>query len=293
MAFMVLQSWFFSRMAFRLVLVLSTFCVFFLLGACLVDSRCYEDADCPGSQSCDTSRGRCESWECADDFACPGDQVCDEAHRCREPHQLDCPDDMVPIKGLFCIDVFEASRPDASASSAGTDNSRALSVAGVLPWRVENNVAAQLACEASDKDLCTAEEWTLVCQGPDSLAYSYGDDYDPLVCNGIDTFCSCDQGPCAEQEPCPYPGCFHDCQAFTPFHLVPTGSMAGCTNAYGVYDINGNVWEHIKDGNDSLIRGGAYNCSDSERLHRCDYIPGSWSPSARGFRCCRRSEALP
>jgi formylglycine-generating enzyme required for sulfatase activity len=57
-----------------------------------------------------------------------------------------------------------------------------------------------------------------------------------------------------------------------------------------VYDINGNVWE-LADTNDGLehFRGGAYNCSDSEALHRCDH-DGTWGPSARGFRCCKDPE---
>jgi hypothetical protein len=50
--------------------------------------------------------------------------------------------------------------------------------------------------------------------------------------------------------------------------------------------MNGNVWEvvHSTDGQDHF-RGGAYNCLDSEALHRCDY-DATWGPSARGFRCC-------
>jgi hypothetical protein len=36
-----------------------------------------------------------------------------------------CPDDMVNVESLFCIDIYEASRPDATATSAGTDSSRA------------------------------------------------------------------------------------------------------------------------------------------------------------------------
>ena len=262
-----------------------------LLASCLVDSRCYEDADCPTGRSCDAVSGRCQPWECATDGDCEGTRVCDESHRCREPDELECPEGMVPIKGLFCIDVYEASRSDASVSSSGLDNSLATSRENVMPWRVDSNAMAQAACVAAGKDLCSAEEWTLACQGPELTVYGYGDDYDPAVCNGIDTFCGCESGPCAEQDPCPYPHCFHDCQGYTPFRLLPTGTMAGCMNGYGVFDMNGNLWEHVAQGSDETVRGGAFNCSDSERLHRCDYIPGNWTPSARGFRCCWRPEA--
>jgi len=174
---------------------------------------------------------------------------------------VNCPADMVAVDDTFCIDRYEASRPDATAVSAGTDESRAVSVAGVLPWQVESNAAAEAACRAADKVLCTAKTWERVCKGKEGRVYPYGDAYEPTVCNGIDTF---GEGG---------------------HHLMPTGSFQDCTNEWGAFDMSGNLWEHTAHGDDSTVRGGAYNCIDSETLHRCDYIPG-WVPSARGFRCC-------
>jgi len=92
--------------------------------------------------------------------------------------------------------------------------------------------------------------------------YGYGDVYEPSTCNGIHTF------------------------GLDGFHLLPTGSLPGCVNDWGAYDMNGNLWEHTLGGSNRTIRGGAYNCKDSQTLHRCDYIPTDWEPSARGFRCC-------
>jgi len=68
------------------------------------------------------------------------------------------------------------------------------------------------------------------------------------------------------------------------FKVQPTGSFPDCTNEYGVYDINGNVWE-LDSSSDGHYRGGAYNCSDSEYLHRCTFF--SKNISAKGFRCCK------
>ncbi|MCU0694734.1 MAG: hypothetical protein MUF54_25430 [Polyangiaceae bacterium] len=53
--------------------------------------------------------------------------------------------------------------------------------------------------------------------------------------------------------------------------------------------MSGNVWE-LADTQDGVehFRGGAYNCADSEALHRCDH-DGTWGPSAKGFRCCKDS----
>jgi hypothetical protein len=170
---------------------------------------------------------------------------------------------MVPVSSAFCIDRYEASRPDATAVSAGVSETAATSRAGVLPWQVRDNALAQAACGAAGKRLCFPEEWRLACGGQAGLAYSYGNTYDPTACNGIDAF------------------------GRTAFHLTPTGSFPRCVSPEGAYDLNGNLWEHVNGGTDSTVRGGAYNCSDSAAYHRCDYIPGSWSPLARGFRCCR------
>jgi formylglycine-generating enzyme len=188
-----------------------------------------------------------------------------------------CPAGMANIDGLFCMDVFEASRPDATASSYGSDTSMAISQVAVLPWPVTSNAEADQACQGAGKRLCAADEWTVACMGPAVTAYPYGDTYEPQTCNGIDTFCTCEDGSF-------YEDCYWDCGA--DYHPTTTGELPGCTNGFGVYDISGNLWEHVQGGDSTTVRGGAYNCAHSDDWHRCDYIPG-WTPSALGFRCCR------
>jgi sulfatase modifying factor 1 len=247
---------------------------FSTMHGCLVRSACINSADCKAGQVCHiapgTSKGVCRNT------------------------RLVCPEGMVPIERRFCIDMYEASRPDATADSEGTDSAMAVSRSGVLPWRVENNAEAAKACRTAGKSLCTEDQWLTACRGSSGTVYSYGDEYSPLKCNGIDTYCFCDSDQaCGDRDPCPYPYCYHDCGA--SFRVEPTGRFTECTNDFGVFDMNGNVWEHVLDGDDTRIRGGAYNCSDSKTLHRCDYIPGDWEPSARGFRCCAEglTHALP
>ena len=230
------------------------------LGGC-VSQRCYEDRDCPSSKICDKLSGACIIPECDQAHSCGSGFAC-IANRCVATASITCPADMVNVAEVFCADKYEASRPDATANSSGRDGSRAMSVAGVLPWPVLDNATAELACAASGKRLCTPEEWRVACKGPDGTVYAYGDSYDPAICNGIDAF----KGQ--------------------SFHLAPTGSFLGCTNEWGVFDINGNLWEHVAGGSDMTVRGGAFNCSDSAALHKCDYVPGNWTPLARGFRCC-------
>ncbi len=237
-----------------------------------VKQRCFDNLDCPSPMICAPS-GKCV-YECVSDSDCGGGFTCVD-HICRPASQgtIVCPDDMVSVANVFCIDRYEASRPDATASDAGVDGSRSKSVSGVLPWQVTDNATAEAACQASGKRLCTPEEWLLSCEGPDETVYSYGDTYEMTTCNGIDAF-----------------GVF---PTYWNFHLMPTGSFPGCTNEWGVFDMNGNVWEHTANGDDTTIRGGAFNCSDSAALHKCGYIPTNWAPSARGFRCCLSPSASP
>jgi formylglycine-generating enzyme required for sulfatase activity len=198
---------------------------------------------------------------------------------------MSCPDGMVPIEGAFCIDRWEASRPDATLTAPGADGSRATSRPHVMPWIAVdpaemNTERAAAARAAAGKRLCAPQEWRVVCRGPLDTTYSYGDAYDPVACNGLDTFCRC-EGP-------PYPGCHGECGASV--HAVATGTFPECASAWGVFDLNGNAWELVasEDGLDHY-RGGAYNCLDPARLHDCDY-EATWNPSAKGFRCCADGE---
>lgn len=235
-----------------------------LQGGCLVTEHCYSNADCTEPQIC-KQEGVC-GYECSVDADCGEGMGC-VGHVCtpKSVEPIECPPEMVNIADAFCIDRFEASKPDATETSMGTDTSRAVSRSGVLPWQLrsyENNQTARDACQAAGKDLCTPQQWQSACEGQAGTDYGYGDVYEPETCNGIDTF------------------------GLSGFHLLPTGSLPRCKSDWGVYDINGNLWEHTLNGSAKTIRGGAYNCKDSQTLHRCDYIPGNWEPSARGFRCC-------
>jgi hypothetical protein len=282
-----------------------------LLNGCFVDGACYNDADCSDDKHCvfetgakrgtcvrtcerdsdcsegevcDVITGRCSVPECREETDCRDGFLCRDG-RCEAVLPLICPEGMVAVGRFFCIDRYEASRPDADATRAGVAETMATSRAGVMPWQVTDNAEADAACRNAGKSLCTASEWQQACIGPEETVYAYGDAYNPETCNSIDTFCRCDQaGDCGGEETCPFAYCYKTCGA--DFHLMPTGSFPDCTNGWGLFDINGNLWEHVLGGDDTRIRGGAFNCLDSKTLHRCDYVPGDWTPSARGFRCC-------
>ncbi len=258
-----------------------------LVAGCTLDERCRENRDCPSPMLCDTVAGEC-GYECETDEDCEGVGFSCLDHTCQfdcSDGDLTCPDDMTAICGSFCIDVYEASRPDATETSAGTDSSRAVSRAGVLPWQTETLAPADAAaaCAAAGKRLCLMREWEVVCSNVDATAYVYGDEYDPAVCNAIDTHCDPDCGV--------YPDCYWDCES--DYRVLPTGSMDGCVAEFGVYDLSGNVWEAVQgdDGADHF-RGGAFNCGDPALAHSCAYdgVAAGPFPSARGFRCCADGE---
>jgi len=204
-----------------------------------------------------------------------------------------CPADMVPIKTAYCIDRYEASRSDATETSAGTDESVAISRPGVLPWSVNPMTAEHFktfrnACKAAGKRLCTKDEWFASCTGPNQTYYVYGDEFDRETCNSVDTFCD---DYCKEQgipsDECPTDS---NCgYTYDSFHVVVTGLFDECTNEYGTQDINGNLWEAVPSEADSRgyeLRGGAFNCASAVNRVNCSFNAG-WSELYAGFRCCK------
>ncbi|PKN58883.1 MAG: hypothetical protein CVU56_03410 [Deltaproteobacteria bacterium HGW-Deltaproteobacteria-14] len=253
------------------------------------------EGDAADTAVADTAGDGCAG--AADGTPCEDGDPCTAPDRCASglcvggrQNPCACPAGMVVAAGV-CVDQFEASRPDATASWSGADGAQATSREGVLPWYPVERAAALAACQAAGKRLCTAGEIGAACAGPEGHVYPYGDAYVADACNSIDTFCRCDVGTCASVDPCPYPHCFDHspsggaggCGALPG--VRPTGSFPDCVNAYGAYDLSGNVWELVDVGTTaSWYRGGAYNCIDSEALHRCTSI--YQGISAKGFRCC-------
>ncbi len=245
--------------------------IVWLTHGCFVEEQCSGDAECGSGSIC--VEGTCQegcrlSRDCGTGETCVGNRCVPvgsdgDADADQDCPAVECPEDMVPICG-YCIDIYEASRDDATETSPGTnDESPAASVAGVRPWVNMTRETAAAACERAGKRLCMHDEWISACRGPDDTEYCYGDDYEPETCNGIDTF------------------------GRNNFRLLPTGDLPGCTNEYGVFDINGNVWEIDADV-PGWVHGGAYNCIDSRSLHLCSYNQDfGTSPLPNvGFRCC-------
>ncbi len=131
----------------------------------------------------------------------------------------ECPENMSYIDkmGGYCIDNYEASKPDATDVSTGSDTSMAVSREGVLPWVSVTQTAASTACANAGKHLCTSAEW-LGAANVQGEVYNLPSDLSgsPYNCN---TNSLCGSSACV------------------------TGYSAGCVSSEGVYDMVGNVRE--------------------------------------------------
>ncbi len=257
---------------------------------------------------CDGCLPTCEEHTntCGDGFTCPPEECDDENDQAGDgctPGCVrevgTCPPDMVLIPadtelGLtnpYCMDRYEASRADATEQFRGTNVNKAVSQPGVIPWwsnPMTSRVLLQFetACQSAGKRICSREEFFAACTGPDRHTYVFGDVFDREICNCVDTFCD---DYCVEHgiSPCPTdPNCGY---TYYSFHAVPTGSLPGCTNVYGTFDVTGNLWEIVPSDTDSRgyeVRGGAFNCAGASTRLQCTFNAG-WTALYAGFRCCR------
>jgi hypothetical protein len=192
--------------------------------------------------------------------------------------------------------MYEATRYDATATDYGFDSTRRpCSYKGREPWTNVTKEEAEAACEkvGTGWRLCTAAEWTDVCNGPNNTAFPYGASYVATSCNGYDYTYPATAG------------------------TVATGAAAACksdltastTDDVFAYDMSGNVKEWVITGAASTsatgpyeLRGGAYNISsfiDSSVMPAVTKAPGLQCDASTpaptvpvrlpsvGFRCCR------
>lgn len=154
------------------------------------------DDDCDGSV--DNHYGRASNTACG---ACPHNMVRAEVST------------LTGGSEFVCVDLYEASRPDATDDDQGSSNTHAVSQEGVLPWTGVNAREALAACQADElrelvggdedssrrrrvvppKTLCKVDQWAQICAGEKleggsagSLQrYPYGNDYVAGQCNDL------------------------------------------------------------------------------------------------------------
>jgi len=215
-----------------------------------------------------------------------------------------CPLDSVLVGGV-CIDRYEArlERWDGAAwiphspferptrKDRGGDPSRYRAVAARDAWPQGYLSAeeAQAACEASEKRLCTSEEWVRACRGSSGSTWPYGNTYDPRACNDtyggshpvVDYF-GTSEGVWTGAK-MNDPGINQ--QAGT---LTRGGEMTGCASEDGLMDLHGNLHEWVADA-EGTFRGGFYADAKINGAG-CGYVTTAHSRGyhdySTGFRCC-------
>lgn len=191
----------------------------------------------------------------------------------------DCAQDAwVKITSTVYMYAYEASRPDATDTSGGISNARAVSAAGKMPWTNITYPQAKAACEAAGARLCREDaEWKTACMSTGSCTWSYAANctsYSANTCNGADY--DTDSQTAGDQDA-----------------IKLTGSMPNCYREYNsakVYDLSGNVkeWVQARSTGVNPLRGGATN--NPQDGIGCDFdftlADDKFLFFNAGFRCC-------
>ncbi len=167
---------------------------------------------------------------------------------------------------------------------------KAVSAPNTVPQGYLSRELARRACEATNKRLCTLDEWQVACRGERGTLFPYGPDYVAGRCNvwrqthparvlhGNSSLGHLDPrlNLVVEYEGGPL--------------LRPTGATATCVSRFGsdvIYDMVGNLDEWVED-EPGIFVGGFYARSTNKG---CDAKVSSHAPTyydySTGARCCR------
>ena len=224
-----------------------------------------------------------------------------------------CPENMSYIDKLggYCIDQYEASKPDATLSSAGSDTSMATSKPNVLPWVSVTLTAARTACVNAGKHLCSSEEWLgagniqgQVYNLPADLS-SVGSNYNcntNSICGGVACPTSLNTSLCVSAEGVydmvgnVREWCNEVVNTIKPCNVGSNGycyanSTGGwqtsTSSATTLYGNDGVYFLANSQSNRAVNRGGRWNSGALAGLFYASlYYEPSYPDSNIGFRCC-------
>jgi hypothetical protein len=197
-----------------------------------------------------------------------------------------------PGGGTVWVYSYEASRPDATANSAGGNTARACANGGVLPWAYVTESQAAAACAAivdsagAPMRLCTSAEWVVACEGPAgvptprwSLSLS-PQSYVAQVCNDANESNS--------------PAVWATGTAGAVSNSKGNYCYADWQNGAHVHDMSGNLFEWtsttVMSGGVTYnqLRGGSYSSPKDGTTCEFDFdiARPSFANVDVGFRCC-------
>jgi sulfatase modifying factor 1 len=219
----------------------------------------------------------------------------------QRPH---CPGDGMVVIDDYCIDRWEAYVVELDAQGNESPHSpydvvdgltvRAKTAPNVVPQGYISQVQATAACNAAGKRLCSADEFHLACEGPDSTNwYPYGGE------THIPGYCNEGKGSMLPV----YYGSNSANWTYADFNdprldqidggLAPTATYPHCESPFGLFDCVGNLHEWGSDPADSSghgrFRGGFYGDAEING-HGCLYVTSAhelaYHDYSTGFRCC-------
>lgn len=198
----------------------------------------------------------------------------------------------------FCVDRWEASLVELAGRGrerAFPPNEmvkgrrvRAVSRAGMFPQAYISRNEAEAACKASRKRLCTETEWVRACKGRRASLFPYGDARKPGYCNDAGVSPLGFYYPNAGASTWGFDAMNDPRLNRHPGTLARAGAFRRCANAYGLFDMVGNVHEWVDDPG-GTFRGGYY-LDTHQNGDGCDYRTvahdASYHDYSTGFRCC-------
>lgn len=262
--------------------------------------------------------GYCEPEAASTDTANPNASASERAHSTSaaemdpshpetEANGANCPADMVEVSGDFCqiveqiCEEYISEKRDRCAKYRNTvrcygktrplhfciDRYEYPNRAGVKPTVAATWDEARETCAMEGKRLCTNDEWTQACEGPEHTPYAYGYVRNSDACNHDKPYIIPDDN--AYQNPAT-----RAAEVERVNQSEPSGSRASCTSAYGVFDMTGNVdeWVLHEAGSEngpeyqSGLKGGYWGpvrnrCRPTTTDHN------HWHHGYQiGFRCC-------
>ena len=187
-----------------------------------------------------------------------------------------CPAGMIAIEG-FCIDKYEAPN-----------------IPGAKPLAAQTALEAESQCSAQGKRLCTENEWTRACSGPQGLPYPYGNTWEMGRCNDD---AGKRIGPAGNIDWVTLNGTNKDAAmtyAETLNKSLPSGAKEACVSPEGVYDLMGNVteWTRSNPGRQwpHVMKGGFWYGAYKTWGPTCSFVNPAHNDTFRsyeaGFRCC-------
>jgi formylglycine-generating enzyme required for sulfatase activity len=206
-----------------------------------------------------------------------------------------CSGDMALVAaraGRVCVDRYEGALEGWRFSEPPGRNAatlRAIPARGAKPQVNISEPEAEAACEHAGKRLCTEEEWTAACRGPQRSVYPYGNDFVSAACN-------VDRSSPVPRVLGPAGGRLDDPRlAEAPDGIEPGGAFPKCVTPSGIFDMNGNVHEWVStspsaaDPRHGEFLGGFFadakengdGCAYKTTAHFKEYFDYSI-----GFRCC-------